>query len=112
MPTSTKDGFETVFFAGNPLTGEIKLIQICRQKADKKTFDREYRGLLYAMEELAVSSGTIVTREDEALLDNNITAVPIRKWLLNCARLGKRSISTTRDLNVILSLKMLTIAWQ
>jgi len=34
------------------------------------------------MEELAVSSGTIVTWDDEAQLDNNITAVPLWKWLL------------------------------
>jgi uncharacterized protein len=41
--------------AKNPLTGEIKLIQACRQMAGKKTFDREYRGLLHAMEELTAA---------------------------------------------------------
>jgi hypothetical protein len=50
--------------------------------ADKKTFDREYRGLLHAMKELAVSSGTIVTWDDEARLDNDINVVSIWKWLL------------------------------
>jgi predicted AAA+ superfamily ATPase len=79
---TTKDGFETDFLARNPLTGEIKLIQVCWQMADKKTFDREYRGLLHAMEELDVSSGTIVTWDDEARLDNDINVIPIWKWLL------------------------------
>jgi len=50
---------------------------------DKKTFDREYRGLQRAMEELSVSSGTIVTWDDEVRLDKNINAVPIWKWLLD-----------------------------
>jgi len=80
---STRDGFETDFFAKNPLTGERKLIQVCWQMADKKTFDREYRGLQRAMEELSISSGTIVTWDDEARLDKNINAVPIWKWLLD-----------------------------
>ena len=80
---STRDGFETDFFAKNPLTGERKLIQVCWQMADKKTFDREYRGLQRAMEELSISSGTIVTWDDEARLDTNINAVPIWKWLLD-----------------------------
>ena len=76
---STRRGFETDFFAKNPLTGEIKLIQVCWQMGDKKTFDREYRGLQSAMEELSVPSGTIVTWDDEARLDNYISAVPVWK---------------------------------
>ena len=58
-------------------------IQVCWQMDDKKTFDREYRGLQRAMEELSISSGTIVTWDDEARLDKNINAVPIWKWLLD-----------------------------
>jgi len=53
-----------------------------KQMADKKTFDREYQGLLHAMKELAVSSGTIVTWDDETRLDNDINVIPIWKWLL------------------------------
>jgi hypothetical protein len=34
------------------------------------------------MKELAVSSGTIVTWDDEARMDNDINVVPIWKWLL------------------------------
>ncbi len=78
----TRRGFETDFFARNSLTGEIKLIQVCWQMADKKTFDRECRGLQSAMEEYSIAAGTIVTWDDEARLDNNICVVPIWKWLL------------------------------
>ena len=79
---NTKKGFETDFFARSPVTNEVKLIQVCWQISDQETFDREYRGLQSAMEELSIPSGTIVTWDDEARLGNNINAVPIWKWLL------------------------------
>jgi predicted AAA+ superfamily ATPase len=50
---------------------------------DKKTFDREYRGLQSAMEEFSIHSGTIVTWDDESQLENNISVIPIWKWLLS-----------------------------
>jgi len=58
------------------------LIQVCWELLDEKTFKRELRGLQTVMDELSISSGTIVTWDDEAALDNNITVVPIWKWLL------------------------------
>lgn len=79
---NTKKGFETDFFARHPITNKIKLIQVCWKLSDQKTFDREYRGLQNAMKEISISSGTIVTWDDEAQLDNNIHAIPIWKWLL------------------------------
>lgn len=80
---NTKDGYETDFLARHPITNDVKLIQVCWQMADKKTFDREYRGLQSAMEELSIHSGTIVTWDDEAQLDNSIKLVPVWKWLLD-----------------------------
>ena len=80
---NTKKGFETDFFARHPITNDIKLIQVCWQISDQKTFDREYQGLQNAMEELSIPSGTIVTWDDEAQLAGNINAVPIWKWLLD-----------------------------
>jgi len=80
---TTKKGFETDFFARHSITNDVKLIQVCWQLTDKKTFDREYRGLQSAMQELSIHSGTIVTWDDEAQLDNNINAVPVWKWLLD-----------------------------
>ncbi len=79
---NTRKGFETDFFARNPITNEIKLIQVCWQLSEQKTFDREYRGLQSAMEEFSIPSGTIITWDDEAQLANNINAIPIWKWLL------------------------------
>ena len=80
---NTKGGYETDFLARHPITNDAKLIQVCWQMADKKTFDREYRGLQSAMEELSIHSGTIVTWDDEAQLDNSIKLVPVWKWLLD-----------------------------
>ena len=80
---NTKKGFETDFFARHPITNDIKLIRVCWQISDQKTFDREYQGLQNAMEELSIPSGTIVTWDDEAQLAGNINAVPIWKWLLD-----------------------------
>ena len=79
---NTKKRFETDFFARHPITNKIKLIQVCWKLSDQKTFDREYRGLQNAMKELSISSGTVVTWDDEAQLNNNIHAIPIWKWLL------------------------------
>ena len=80
---NTKKGFETDFFARHPITNDIKLVQVCWQMTDKKTFDREYRGLQSAMNEFSIHSGTIVTWDDEARLDSNIKVVPVWKWLLD-----------------------------
>ena len=63
--------------------GEKKLIQVCWDISDEKTFNREIRGLKSAMDEFSITSGTIVTWDDEASLENNINVVPIWKWLLN-----------------------------
>ena len=50
--------------------------------SDIKTFDREVKGLVSAMDELSVSSGTIVTWDDETMIDSRIKVVPVWKWLL------------------------------
>lgn len=51
-------------------------------QADRKTFSRELRGLQSAMKELSLDAGTIVTWDDEAELEGNISVVPAWKWLL------------------------------
>lgn len=80
---NTKNGYETDFFVRNKLTGDVELIQVCWDMSDQKTFDRELRGLKSAMHEISISSGTIVTWDDESLLSDNIHVVPVWKWLLN-----------------------------
>ena len=83
---NTKDGYEVDFFARHKISGDIKLIQVCWDISDDKTFNRELRGLQSAMNEFSIASGTIVTWDDETFLENNIEAVPIWKWLLRNIR--------------------------
>jgi len=81
----TKDGHEVDFHARNPISGETDLIQVCWEMSDKKTFERELQGLRSAMDEWSLSSGTIVTWDDETTLEDRINVVPIWKWLIeNC----------------------------
>jgi predicted AAA+ superfamily ATPase len=80
---NTKGGYETDFFARHKHTGDVELIQVCWDLTNKKTFERELRGIKSAMEELSIRSGTIVTWDDETLIDNTIHVVPVWKWLLN-----------------------------
>jgi predicted AAA+ superfamily ATPase len=51
--------------------------------SDKKTFARELLGLKSAMDELPLSTGTIVTWDDETAIENRIKVIPIWKWLLS-----------------------------
>ncbi len=79
----TKEGYETDFFARHPIKNEIKLIQVCWDMSEEKTFQRELRGLQTAMKAFSISSGSIVTYDDETSLDNNIAVIPVWKWLLS-----------------------------
>jgi predicted AAA+ superfamily ATPase len=79
---TTPDGYETDFFARQKNTGDVSLIQACWDMSDKKTFERELRGLKSAMKEFSIPAGTIVTWDDAALLDGGIRVVPVWKWLL------------------------------
>jgi len=79
---TTPDGYEVDFFARDKASGEASLIQVCWDMSDKRTFDREMRGLKSAMAELSMDNGTIVTWDDEETVDDNIRVVPIWKWLL------------------------------
>ena len=79
---NTKNGHEADFFARHKISGETQLIQVCRDLSDKKTFERELRGLKNAMDELSFSTGTIVTWDDETIIENKIKVIPIWKWLI------------------------------
>lgn len=79
---TTTDGYETDFFARHKVDGKIKLIQVCWDLSDKKTFDRERRGLENAMAQFGIDEGTIVTWDDQADHDDAIQVVPVWKWLL------------------------------
>jgi predicted AAA+ superfamily ATPase len=79
---NTKDGHEADFFTRHRISGETQLIQVCWEMSDKKTFERELQGLKSAMDELSLSTGTIVTWDDETIIEKKINVVPIWKWLI------------------------------
>jgi uncharacterized protein len=79
---NTRDGNEADFLARHKASGDVILVQACWDMTDQRTFDRELRGLQSAMRELSIDSGTIVTWDDEAALEENISVVPVWKWLL------------------------------
>ena len=79
---TTKDGREVDFFTRNRNSGEKQLIQVCWEMSDKKTFERELLGLKSAMDEFSLPTGTIVTWDDETVIDKKIKVIPIWKWLL------------------------------
>jgi len=79
---STKDGHEADFFARHRISGETQLIQVCWDMSDKKTFERELRGLKSAMDELSLSTGTLITWDDETTIEDKIKVIPIWKWLV------------------------------
>ncbi|MCK5507751.1 MAG: ATP-binding protein [Desulfobacterales bacterium] len=69
---NTKDGRETDFFSRHRISGDAQLIQVCWEMSDKKTFE----------DELSLSTGTIITWDDETIIENKIKVIPIWKWLL------------------------------
>lgn len=79
----TEKGFETDFLAKHPVTGEVKLLQVCWDISNADTFARELRGLRNAMSEYGVKKGEIITWDDEKTLDGDIPVVPVWKWLLS-----------------------------
>ncbi|MBI4792013.1 MAG: ATP-binding protein [Deltaproteobacteria bacterium] len=83
---NTREGGEADFLARHKAFGDVILIQACWDMADQNTFNRELRGLQSAMQELSINSGTIVTWDDEAALEDNISVVPVWKWLLTSGK--------------------------
>jgi len=79
---STKDGHEVDFLVEQRNTRNAGLIQSCWDVSDKRTFERELRGLKSAMGELSIPTGTIVTWDDETVIDGKIEVTPIWKWLV------------------------------
>ena len=79
---NTRKKNETDFLARHKITREVNLIQVSWDISGKKTFDRELRGLKDAMEELSISSGRIITWDDEKTLEDGIEVIPVWKWLV------------------------------
>lgn len=83
----TKGGKEVDFIAMES-DGSRMLIQVCESIANSKTKNREVAALNEAMSELQLSSGIIVTRneEDRIVVDSGqINVVPAWRFILNVA---------------------------
>ncbi len=81
----TKSGKEVDFVVVLNIK-ERQLIQVCESMREPKTMKREVNALKEAMQELGLSTGTIVTmsEEDKIVVDNAIIhVVPAWKFLLN-----------------------------
>lgn len=81
----TKTGKEVDFIV--PLRdGKRILVQVCESLAEPQTRKRETAALSEAMAELGLTSGTIVTRNDDEQIDTGrgaISVVPIWRFLLD-----------------------------
>ena len=80
---NTSDGSEVDFIAFHPMRGDYKLIQVCFDMSNQKTFDREVSALRNAADALGVKDRYIVTWDDETELPGNIQVLPIWKFLLD-----------------------------
>jgi predicted AAA+ superfamily ATPase len=78
----TGDGSEVDFLAFRPMK-DSKLIQVCFDMSNPKTFEREVSALTDAANALGVKDRYVVTWDDEDELPGNIQVIPIWKFLLN-----------------------------
>ncbi len=83
-----KTGREVDFIlpAANPASGQRMLVQVCESLAEPQTRKRETMALSEAMTELGLTTGTLVTRnEDEriAVGSGTIEVVPVWRFLLD-----------------------------
>ena len=80
----TAAGYEVDFIA-RPPDAPPALIQACESLRDPATRERELRALTAAMHERGVTSGTVVTLDDDERVDTAqgpISVVPAWRWLL------------------------------
>ncbi len=83
----TTGKYEVDFITGDPETNTVfELIQVCADLSNLKTREREIRALNEAMEELNLSSSTIVSLHEEETIETysgKINIIPAWKWLLS-----------------------------
>jgi predicted AAA+ superfamily ATPase len=64
----TRTGKE-VDFVARPAGSAPRLVQVCETLADPRTRKREVEALIEALEELDLPAGTLVTRQEEELIE-------------------------------------------
>ena len=79
---NTSDGSEVDFIAFHPMRNDYKLLQVCFDMSDRKTFDREVSALRDAADSLGVKDRFVITWDDETSLPGGIQVLPIWKFLL------------------------------
>ena len=79
----TKGGYEVDFLARHPISGEIRLLQICYDLGNESVWEREVRALIEARRELHIKKAVIVSWDDEKTLSNGLEIIPAWKFLLN-----------------------------
>jgi predicted AAA+ superfamily ATPase len=80
----TRSGKEVDFIMQMPDRSRM-LFQVCDSLIDPQTRKREVNALMEAMRELDLNSGTIVTRNDDEILDTEsgrIEIVPVWRFVL------------------------------
>jgi predicted AAA+ superfamily ATPase len=78
-------GVETDFVVRDPMSGSIKdLIQVTWSLDNPQTYEREFRGLLTAMDKLNFNRGTIVvwTNHGNIKKQEGVTIIPAWRYLL------------------------------
>jgi predicted AAA+ superfamily ATPase len=79
----TKRGEEVDFIVTDKITGQRRLIQVAWDLSDASTVKRETTALVNAAAETGIDSKTIITWDNERLIEGGIGVVPIWKWALN-----------------------------
>ncbi len=80
----TAHGHEVDFLVSDQ-QGRRMLVQVCAVMTDSKTREREFRALVEAMDEMGMSSATVVSLEDEGRYESGektIRIVPAWRWAL------------------------------
>lgn len=80
---NTKRGEEVDFLVTDRITGKRRLIQVAWDMSSSGTEVRELSALKTASEEIKVRDCTIVTWDEERVLDG-INVVPAWKWCIGC----------------------------
>lgn len=81
---TTNQGWEVDFFIQS-IEGKSSLIQVTLSMKEEETRKREVRALTYAMDELQLTKGLVVTLEEEeefSLPQGTIRVIPVWKFLL------------------------------
>ena len=73
---------EVDFHVYNPLTGKSSLVQVSWDMSDDRTFARELTALRDARAMTGIDDCTIVTWDNERVLDDGLHIVPAWQWCL------------------------------